>query len=191
VTTIGRYFTIVLIISGLSIFLSAITVLSGDFLSARVEKIYSGVSRIEKRWMSNHIVLVGCDATNLILAEKLKNQNRNVIIVTADTVMADNLRDRGYHAYAIDYTIESNMRRFQLDRATDVVIDIRDSSKTVYVVLVVRKISKKVRISAVAQSLEEASHLSDLEINEIINPASIAAERLSNFIEGSGSRTKK
>ena len=31
VTTLGRYFTIVLIISGLSIFLSAVTVLSGDF----------------------------------------------------------------------------------------------------------------------------------------------------------------
>lgn len=191
VTTLGRYFTIVLIISGLSIFLSAVTVLSGDFLSARVEKIYRGVSRIEKRWMSNHVVLIGCDSTNLLLAEKLKKQNRNLIIITSDTVMADSLRDSGYHAYAVDYTLKSNMERFRLDRATDVVIDIRDSSKTVYVVLVVRKLAKKVRISAVAQSMEEASHLSDLEIDNIINPASIAADRIGSFIEHSGAPSKK
>lgn len=183
ITSIARDFTIVLIISGLSIFLSAVTVLSGDFLSARVADIYSGVSRIERRKMNKHVVLIGCDTTNMLVAERLKAKGRNFVIVTADKTMADSLKNRGFHAHAADYTLRSDMEKFRLDQATDVVIDLRNESKTVYVILVIRKLAKNVRISAVAQGAEEEAHLADLEIDNIINPASIAADRIGSVLD--------
>jgi voltage-gated potassium channel len=183
VTGLGRVFVIILIISGLSIFLSAVTVLSGDFLSERVEKLYAGASRVDKRHLGNHIVLIGYDTTNAIVAERLRRQKRNFLIVTGDKPLADDLREKGYSAYVADYTTKQDMEKFMLNRATDVVIDLRDSSKAVYVVLVVKKLAKNVRISVVVQNKEIETHLVDLEVDSIINPATIAADALTAVLD--------
>jgi voltage-gated potassium channel len=182
VTDVGRIFTIILIISGLSIFLSAVTVLSSDFLSSRMERLYSKASGIEKRKFKNHVILIGYSATNTLLAQRLKAQNRRFIILTANKTRADELFGMGYDVFLVDYTLDKDMRQFAIERARDVVIDLTDSSKTIYVVLVIRKLSKTVRISIVAQSQDVESHLADLQINNIINPVTIAADKISSII---------
>jgi voltage-gated potassium channel len=183
ITDVARVFVIVLIVSGLSIFLSAVTVLSGDFLSKRVETIYSGMSRVEKHRLNGHIVLIGYDTTNALVAERLKAQKRNFLIVTGDKPTVDSLRDRGYPAYIADYTQKSDMMKFELSKATDIVIDVRDRTKAVYVVLVVKKLSKNVKISVVVYDKETEAHLSDLEVNSIINPVTIAADTLTSVLD--------
>ena len=178
VTDAARIFVMILIISGLSIFLSAITVLSGDFLSSRIERLSGGLAGTERRFFKRHIVLIGYDTANALLAERLNAARRRFIIVTADKSVADQLRNRGYLAYVADYTLRDDMARFGLERASEIVIDLRDSSKAVYVVLVVKKLAKGVRLSVVAPTLEIEAHLSDLGIDNIINPTKIAADRL-------------
>lgn len=183
VTAIGRIFVIVLIISGLSIFLSAVTTLSGDFLSERVEKLYHNTSAVNRKLLNNHIVLIGYDITNALIAERLKKQRRNFIIITKDKVLADKLKDKDYNVFLADYTLKGDMEKFMLNKATDVVIDLRDSSKSVYVVLVVKKLSKNLKVSVVVRDNEIESHLEDLEVDSIINPATLAADALTKVLD--------
>lgn len=183
VTDAARVFTIILILSGLSIFLSAVTVLSSDFLSDRVEHLYSGIGRVDRRKMNGHIVLIGYDATNAILAERLRARRRNFVIITADKPLANDLKDRGYPAYVADYTLSADMERFNLGAASHIIIDLRDSSKAVYVVLVARKLAKDARISVVAPNAEAEAHLADLNVENVINPQTIAADLLTKAIE--------
>ncbi len=190
VTAIGRAFVIILIISGLSIFLSAITVLSGEFLSSRVEKLYSGTNSVDRKRMDSHIVLIGYDSTNALVAQRLKSQRRNFVIITGDKPTADALRKKGYPAFVEDYTSRSELEKFRLEKATDILIDLRDPSKTVYVVLVVRKLAKNVRISVVASNAEAETHLSDLEVDNIINPVTIAADMLTKTLDRDQDETR-
>jgi voltage-gated potassium channel len=183
VTDVARAFVIVLIISGLSIFLSAVTVLSGEFLSARVEKLYSGSDIPDRKKLSGHIVLIGYDATNALVAQKLKTQKRNFVIITGDKPTTEALRKKGYPAFLEDYTSRADLEKFNLDKATDVVIDLRDSSKTVYAVLVVKKLAKDTKISVVVQNAEAETHLADLDVDSIINPMTIAAETLTKTLD--------
>jgi voltage-gated potassium channel len=183
VTELGRIFVIVLIISGLSIFLSAVTMLSGEFLSSRIEKIYTGLSTLDKKRLKKHIVLIGYDATNQVVAQKLKEQKRNFIIVTGDKPTVDTLKAKGYPAYLADYTIKAEMEKFELSRATDIVVDLKDSSETVYVVLVIKKLAKDVKTSVVAYSGESQEHLADLDIDNVINPITIAAGMLTDVLD--------
>ncbi len=178
VTNLGRIFTIVLIISGLTIFLSAVTVLSSDFLSERVEKLYSGLSRVEKRHLKNHIILVGYGPANTIIAEKLKLQRRNFIIITSDKLTADSLRDRSFTAYLADYTQKTEMEKFRFHLASDIILDINESTKAVYVVLVIKKLAQKTNLSVIAYSQDAASHFMDLEVAHVINPVNIAADMM-------------
>jgi len=183
ITDVGRIFVMILIISGLSIFLSAVTVLSGEFLSARIEKLNSDSSRLAKRKLKNHIVLVGYSATNAHVAQKLKAQNRNFVIILGDKPTVDTLVQKGYPAFLADYTLKSDMQKFMLVDASDIVIDLANSSETVYVVLVVKKLAKGVKISVVAPSNDSEAHLSDLDIDNIINPVAIAADMLTKVLD--------
>lgn len=190
-TEAARVFTIVLVLSGLSIFLSAVAVLSSDFLGERVEKLYSGISRMERRHLRSHVVLIGYDAANAIMAQRLMAEKKNFLIVVADKPLADSLHRRGYNAYVADYTLSADMKKFALQDASHIVIDLKDSSKTVYVVLVVRKLARDVNLSVVAPSMEAEEHLSNLNINNIINPVTIAADMLSKVLEGKARRRRK
>ncbi len=183
ITETGRIFVIILIISGLSIFLSAVTVLSGEFLSARVEKLYSGLNNVNKKKMNKHIVLIGYDSANEIISHKLKVQHRNFIIITADKPTAEMLRRKGYPAFLEDYTSKADLEKFNLSKATDIVIDLKDSSKAVYVVLVVKKLAKDIRISVITHTSDAEAHLKDLDIDNIINPVTIAADMLAKTLD--------
>ena len=183
VTDIGRIFVVILIISGLSIFLSAITVLSGEFLSARVEKLYSGMGSVNKKKMNKHIVLIGYDSANELISNKLKAQHRNFIIITADKSTAEMLRRKGYPAFLEDYTSKADLEKFNLSKATDIVIDLKDSSKAVYVVLVVKKLAKNTKISVITHTSDAEAHLKDLDIDNIINPVTIAADILTKDLD--------
>ena len=178
VSTAGVIFVIALIISGLSIFLGAVTLVSGDFLNSRIEKMSGTISSIERRLLRGHIVLIGYDMTNAYLAEKLMKEGKKFILISSDKIVVDKLRAAGIQAYVADVTLKSDMQRFALDKAKYIVIDMRDSSKTVYVFLVVKKLSEKAKIFAVASNSEAESHLGDLGVEDIINPAKIAAAAL-------------
>jgi voltage-gated potassium channel len=182
ITNAGMTFTIILIIAGLSIFISAITVLSGELLGSRFEKIYSGISSLDRKKLNNHIVLIGYDSINIMLAERLRKSGKNFVIITADKTVADSLREKGYKAFVADYTIKSDMEKFQIDRAEHIVIDLRDSSKTVYVVLVVRKLAKEAEVSVVAPTSEVEMHLQELNIDHIINPITVGTDMLSGIL---------
>ena len=182
VTGLGRIFVMLLIIFGLSIFLSALTVLSGEFLSSRVEQIYSGLGAEGKK-LNGHIVLIGYDTTNEIIAQRLKAQKRKFVIITGDKPTVESLRRKGYPAFIEDYTSKSELEKFNLDKATDIVIDLRDSAKTVYVVLIVKKLAKKVKVSVIVHNTEAESHLADLEIDNIVNPVTIAADVLAKKLD--------
>lgn len=183
VTGIARAFTIILIVSGLSIFLSAVTVLSGEFLSARIESIYSGSMRPDRKKLHNHIVLIGYDSTNSDIAERLKKQKRNFVIISGDKPSVDSLREKGYPAYVADYMLRSDLEKFNIGEASDVVIDLRDHSKTVYVALIMKKLVKEAKISAVVYDKEAEAHLSDLELDSIVNPMAIAADALTRVLD--------
>lgn len=183
VTTIAKDFVIILIVSGLTIFLGALTVLSGDFLGSKVEQLYTGVTPFDRRRFKNHVVLIGFNTINQLVAEDLKREKRNFTIIVAERSTADELRKKGYPVFVGDYTLKGELARFNLEKASDIVIDLKDNSKTVYVVLIVRKIiTANVKLSVVAPTPEAESHLSDLGVTNIISPMRMAADQLAKVL---------
>ena len=72
VTPTARLFVIVLIAVGLSIFLSLVTLISGEFVNTRLEKLSDRISRSERKKLSGHVVLIGTDGVNIAIAKHLR-----------------------------------------------------------------------------------------------------------------------
>ena len=183
VSRTAKIFVMVLVVVGLGVFLSAVSVLSSDFVTERIERISGRPSSIERRLLKNHVVLIGADTVNANLAERLKSKNIKFVMITADKSTMESLRDRGYRAYIADETDERDMMLFELGKAKSIVLDMRDKSRMVYAVLVVRNLAKDSRIVIVAHNKEEERNARKLGAGiGIINPANLASEILSKKI---------
>ncbi len=183
VTPEARAFVIILILAGVSVFLSAVAVIGGEFMTSRIENLYGSISAFDKRLFSSHVVLIGTNNTNQYLAEKLKHSGIRTIIVTSDKVKAEQLKSQGFHTFIADATSDSDMKKFNLDKAKSIVIDVKDGSRAIYVLLVARSIAKSAKIVVLAPTAEAAKYIRGLNAaTNVINPADIAAKEISNAI---------
>ncbi len=182
ITETARLFAIILIISGLTIFATIISMAGADIMKQNLERISGTISNAERRILKNHVILIGYDSTNAALAEKLKASKEHFIIITGDKVLADQLKRKNYKVYVADATLESDLKEFELEKAKSIVIDIRDTSRTVYVVLVAKHLAKTIPIHVVAPTPEVEKHLKNIGIENIINPAEIAANQIREML---------
>ncbi len=180
VTSLGKAFVMVLIVLGLGTVLSAITVFSSDIVNSRLDKLAGKITGLERRFLKNHIVLVGTDVVNMHIAQKLKKERAKFIIVTYDKNVAEQLREQGYNTYVADETNEREMRKFELKRAKSIIVDMHEKSKIIYTILIVRNIAKDTKMTAIVHSDEEARNVQSLHATvSVMNPSEIASQILS------------
>ncbi|MCL4389679.1 ion channel [Candidatus Marsarchaeota archaeon] len=183
ITAAARVFDIILILGGLGVFFSAVTIISSDFVNSRVEKLTGRISRLEKRFLRRHIVLIGSHLTNTAIAEMLKDRGARFVMVMSDKVKSDELRDRGYPSYVADSTSEHDMTEFNLALSEKVIVDLNDTSRTMYTAIVAKRFAGTDKIVVVATTPELEEHLKEIGIKNIINPATIAAKKIKeNFL---------
>jgi Trk K+ transport system NAD-binding subunit len=153
-------------------------------LTNRVELLTGRIARAESRTFKDHIVLIGTNSTNLYIAERLKETRQRFVIVTSDKIRADKLRyNNNYLTYVADATSDTDMKRFQLEKAKSIIIDVKDSSRTIYVLLVAKEIAKDTPIVVIAPSDEAERHIKSLHVaSNIINPSFIAASEISKTL---------
>jgi voltage-gated potassium channel len=179
ITAIGKLFVMILIVIGLGTMLSAITVFSSDIVNSRLDRIAGKITALERRFLRNHIVLVGTDVVNMHIAQRLKRDKARFIMVTYDKEVAEQLREQGYNAYVADETNEREMRKFELQRAKSIIVDMHEKSKIVYAILVIRNMAKNTKMTAIVHSDEEARNVKSLNANvSVMNPSEIASQIL-------------
>lgn len=181
ITPIAKLFVMILIVVGLSIFLSIITLVSGEFVNDRMGKISSRLTGAEKSHLNGHVVLVGTDGVNLAIANDLYSKGKKFIVVVSDKVIADRLKLLSYKTYVADATSELDMKQFQVHNADKVILDIRDSTRLVYALLVMRTIAKGTNKIIVIHDREAERHIAELgtlKNEKVVSPNSIAADKI-------------
>ncbi len=180
----AKLFVMALIVVGIGIFFGVIIALSGEFMNDRIEVLTGGVNRFEKRMLNKHVILIGSDVTNLYLAEKLADKEERFIIITSEQANAEHLKRLGYKAYVADCTSEVEMNEFAPKKAKAIVIDVKDSSRAIYALLVAKEVAGSTKIVVVAPSKDSEHHLRNIASGKavIVNPADIAASTISNSI---------
>ena len=186
VSNVAKLFVIALIIVGISTFFSIIVAVSGEFMSDRIEIFAGRVNRFEKRLLNKHVILIGSGTTNAYLAEKLEEMGERFIIITSEPEKADHMKRLGYKAYVVDSTSAEKMKEFELRKAKAIVIDIKDSSRAIYALLVAKELAGagSTKIVVVAATQEGEHHLRNIAAGKavIVNPSDIAASTISSSI---------
>ena len=184
VTATAKLFVMVLVVTGFGVFLSTVAAVSGEFMTRRIEKLSGRLTSFEKRIMNRHIILIGSGTTNTYLGEKLLERNAKFIIITNDSAKADHLKRLGYKAFVADSTSVTDMKEFELDKAKAVVIDLKDSSRSIYALLVAKELAGDTKIVVISPTKDAEHHLRNIASGRalIVNPADIAANTISESI---------
>ena len=180
VTPIAKIFVIILVVVGLGTFVSAITAFSGEFVNRRIERISGRISSFERRALNKHMVLIGDGPTNLYIANKLSEIGERFIMIVKAADSLDRLKKYGYLAFQADLASDGDMKEMNLDKAKAVVIDVADSSTSVYALVSVKELAVNAEIIVVAPNKDAEHHLKIVAGNRavVINPSTIAG----NFI---------
>lgn len=184
VTSAARIFVIALVITGIGVFLSAVTLVSSELVNARVAHLEGRLNPFEKRLMKDHVILVGSDIINMRLADKLKEKNVRFVMLSSNKETVKQLSEDGIRAFAVDETDDEEMRKFEFGKAKSIIIDMRDKSRMVYAILLIRTLAEKSKIVTVAHSTEEEKHIRSMNAGVgIISPSEIASNIISQKIE--------
>lgn len=184
VSATAKLFVMMLIIVGIGIFFGVIIAISGEFMNDRIAMFTGRVNRFEKRMLNKHVILIGSDTTNMYLAEKLAEKGERFIVITNEPEKADHLKRLGYTTYVADSTSDVEMNEFEPKKAKAIVIDVKDSSRAIYALLVAKELAGPAKIVVVAPTRDAEHHLRNIAGGKavIVNPADIAASTISNSI---------
>ncbi len=183
ITRSARIFVMVLIIIGLTLFLTTITTISSEIMSSKIKKISGEISYLETKFLKSEIVLIGIDFTNIALAQLLEKQNKKFFLLTSDNAAAERLRKQKIKTFVADETSKQDLSKFNLKNTKLIVIDFRDNSKIIYTILVIKSIAPKTKIVVIAPNAEIEFHLINLNMNiEIINPAALTAIQINKLL---------
>jgi len=185
VTNEARLFVMILVVVGLGVFFSALTLVSSEFVNSRVAHLTGRLNPFEKRLLKNHVILVGSDSVNLRLAEKLKEKNVRFVMISSNSETVEELREvHGFRAFLAEETDADAMKQFEFGKAKSIIIDMRDKSHMVYAILLIRTLAEKSKIVAIAHSREEETHIRSMGAGiGIISPSEMVSNLLTQKIE--------
>ncbi len=181
ITPAAKVFVIILIILGLGAFLTTISLISGEIMDSRINKLTSKITSIEGRMTKNHVLLLGGGAINMAYIEKLKAKKEKYLIVVQNKEDVDVLISKGYHAVYGNLTSEENINKFNPKKAVTIIVNMRHKEDIIYTTLILSDIAKDVKTIVVVETDETESRLkSIMKIKEItiINPSKKIAEDL-------------
>ncbi|HDQ41632.1 MAG TPA: potassium channel protein [Desulfonatronum sp.] len=104
---------------------------------------------------ADHIVITGVDPISLSLVDKLKQYNRQYVLVVSDQPVAAALHERGYHVVQGDLDDTQTYRRVQAHNAVLLVVNNADDKINTNVVFTLRELCENTPI--VTNASEEES----------------------------------
>ncbi len=189
VTNIAKIFVMALIIMGLGIVFSFITIISGDIVNERLESLSSRLSRADAARQRRHVVLIGTSGVNMLLAKQLKEKKEKFMIISQDKEVSEQLNAKGYRSYFADPTSESEIGSLNLKKAKQIVLDLGKRSETIYALLIVRGAAMDVNKTIIVQDQETERHIKELGLSDnehVVNPNMLAANSIIKhvYLEG-------
>ncbi len=174
ISAVAKVFTVATELAGVSIFIGALTILTGEIMESRLNRLTGGISDAEARLLRNHVVLIGTNSVNMYLAGQLKSMKKRFVLLTSKKDHLDALKDTGLPIHLVNVTSKLSLRRYGIEFADRVVIDMKEKDPSMYNFLVVRSLAgKDTKIIVIARDEEMEQYFSDIakgRNEKVINP---------------------
>lgn len=182
-TTGGMYFTMAVIITGVSAMLFFLTGLFefvlgeyfGDIWGRR--RMKSSISRLE-----NHYVVCGYGRVGRSVAEELHTQGKQFVVIEKDREVFDECVEDGFLAVHGSATDNEHLVEAGIERAVGLVSALRSDADNLYVILTARVMKPGILLVARADQPGSEDKLEMVGADRVVSPHKIAGKRMVNLM---------
>ncbi|HUH66124.1 MAG TPA: potassium channel family protein, partial [Syntrophales bacterium] len=121
-TTLGRLFTVVLVIFGVGMMLYTIGLLTETMIETRFRSLM-GRGKLEKmiKRLSNHYIICGCGRIGYFICKELSQQKIPFVVIDDNPDIIQKIEDEGFIYHKGDATQDKNLIEAGIKRAKGIV----------------------------------------------------------------------
>lgn len=182
-TIAGRYFNLLLIVFGVGVIAQLMALCIGFIVEGKLNEVL-GRSNMEKKidCLKNHIILCGAGKIGENVADILKRENVDFVIIDKDERIIEQYRQQDCLVMKGDATKDEILQKAGIKRAYGLIATLSSDAENVFVTLTARELNAKLFIVARAIFKESESKLKIAGADRVILPAAIGGAQIASMM---------
>ena len=179
----GRVFNVFIILSGVSLVLVGIGLLSQALLEFELQSFF-GRRRMEREIgrLDGHYIICGMGRVGRSVARELARKPVPFVIVENAEVKRQRFAHENWLVIAEDATLEATLRQAQIERARGLIAATTTDATNLYIVLTARGLNSRLKIIARASEDGAEKHLLTAGADSVVSPYSFAGQRIAQSL---------
>jgi len=179
----GRVFNVFIILSGVSLLLLGVGLLSQALLEFELQSFF-GRRRMEREIgrLDQHYIICGMGRVGRSVARELARRPVPFVIIESAEGKRQRYASENWLVIAGDATQEQILRDAQIDRARGLIAATTTDATNLYIVLTARGLNPKLKIIARASEHAAEKHLLTAGADSVVSPYSIAGQRIAQSL---------
>lgn len=181
--TAGMYFTVFLIVTGVSAMLFFLAELFEFLLSEVLGDVWGRrrmMNSISK--LADHYIVCGYGRVGRSVAEELGDQGRQFVVIERDEETYNECVKDGHNAIHGSATANDSLQDAGIERAVGLVSALQSDADNLFVVLTARTMNGNLLLIARADQPESEQKLEMVGADRVISPHKIAGKRMANLL---------
>jgi voltage-gated potassium channel len=179
----GRVFNVFVIISGVSLLLLGVGLLSQALLEFELQSFF-GRRRMEREIgrLEDHFIICGMGRVGRKVARELARQSVSLVIIDNSETKRQRFAHENWLAIAGDATLEETLRQAQIEKARGLIAATTTDATNLYIVLTARGLNPHLKIIARASEDAAEKHLLSAGADQVVSPYSFAGQRIAQSL---------
>ncbi|MBI9035304.1 MAG: NAD-binding protein [Bacteroidales bacterium] len=179
----GRWFTLLLIISGLGTFAYAITIVTSYFVELQTNFLISGNTRRNKRKkMKDHVIVCGFGRNGRQTASELAAHNHKFVIVDSNHDLMMAYADKEFRFVEGDATEDDVLISAGVETAKAIITCLPTDADNLFIALTARALNPGLRIISRASSESAEKKLRMAGVDNIVLPEKVGGAHMAKLV---------
>jgi len=179
----GRVFNVFIILSGVSLLLLGVGLLSQALLEFELQSFF-GRRRMEREIgrLDQHYIICGMGRVGRSVARELARRPVPFVIIESAEGKRQRYATENWLVVAGDATLEQTLRDAQIERARGLIAATTTDATNLYIVLTARGLNPKLKIIARASEDAAEKHLLTAGADSVVSPYLFAGQRIAQSL---------
>jgi voltage-gated potassium channel len=172
-TDVSKWFTIGLMVMGITSFLVAVGVLLGPYIERRLMGVVGVLSRIQETPLKDHILVCGHSDETELLIDFLQERGTPFVVVSREKDYIASLEEEGINVVLGDPATEEPLISASIDKAKTLVAIHDDDAENAFIIITAKEIRPDLFTIAMAGLPENIPKLKKVGADSVVAPSVI------------------
>jgi len=183
-TPSGRFLTVVIIISGISLLTYSLGQIARVFIEGELQKLF-GRKKLEKQISSleNHYIICGFGRIGEVVSRELADEAIGFVVIEKDEKKIEQLEREHFLYLAGDATDEETLLQAGLNRAKGLATVVSSDADNVFITLTAKGLNPEIFILSRAADLKNENKLLRAGASRVVCPYNMGGSRMAQILK--------